>query len=148
MKMTIPTFAITAIFLAAGCATGGAVLKKPAGPSITGIQVDLTSLDPAVGAADETEKPDFVLLKVDVENPEAVDARGIIACLKEHKVRQRPLQHRFDLPPEEQSQYRVPVDALQVSGYTLRCRLEFQDDLGNEQREPSPWVKVRVPARS
>ncbi len=137
MKLTL--FVLSISFLAAGCATrGDAPLARASGPSITDIVV----------ADNGSKELDFVLINVRVLNPEVVDAQGIIACLKDHKIRQRPVQHRFDVEPEKQSQYRVPVDALQASAYTLRCRLEFQDDLGNAHREPSPWVRVQVPAQT
>lgn len=150
MKTTI-TMLLAGTLLTSGCATtgdGALAGKNAAGPAITKIKIAITNLGPELKREVTAKEPDFVLLKVDVRNPEAVNAHGIIACHQDHLARQRPLQHRFDLAPQKQSQYMVPLDDLQERGYTMRCRLEFQDARGNQQRAPSPWVKVKVPSRS
>jgi len=143
---------LAAVAQGAGCAGRTAHVAGPEakGPNISSIKVAVAALTPVMEQEREASA-DFVMLEVKVKNPERVGASGKIACLRDQQLDReldsRPLLHRFDVDPEQLAQYKVPVDVQEPAAYVLRCRLEFNDEIGAPHRTPSPWVKVQVPSR-
>jgi len=109
-------------------------------PSITSVAVSSYSLDPSSRA------PDFTLLKVKVKNPCQDRVGGVIACLADHGQQHKALEHPFRVAPGNDTRFTIPFDRSKSFSYSVRCRLHFFSEETGAIRQPSPWVKVEVPA--
>jgi hypothetical protein len=113
-------------------------------PEITGIQVG----DASAGEGQQwVLGQDFVMLRVDISNPEGSGVSGEIACKAPGEQGSRSVRQPFEVEARSRRQVTVPVDERKSYSYTLRCRLHYIDDPVGGGSRTSEWVEVAVPAR-
>jgi hypothetical protein len=142
---------MVAVLTLAGCGTLGSRNINPGGEGAAVNQPEITSLE--VRAADPGEGQqwvlgkDFVMLSVGITNPEGTGISGEIACKPRGEKGSRGVRQSFSVEARSHQQVTVPVDDRKAHGYTMRCRLQYDDSLMGGGPSKSNWVEVTVPAR-
>jgi hypothetical protein len=139
---------VAAVLLVAGCGTAGSHIRSEV-PAVS--QPEITKIEVRGANPGEGQQwvlgEDFVMLSVDIANPEATGVSGEIACKPRGAKGSRGVRQFFSVDARSHQQVTIPVDERKSYSYTLRCRLQYDDTLLGGGPATSDWVEVAVPAR-